>query len=385
MPLFAAETDFGDDYHMLIDAVGEYARQELFPLDRRWDEGQSSVYEVLPRLGGMGLLSLCVSQEWGGVGCPHRVYAAIIHELARWSPSVAVTVAVHTMVGKILANFAQEPHRQQWLQGWSDPAHFSAFALSEANAGSDAAAVATSIVEADGGYCLNGEKMWISNGMHARWFLTLGRLRGVPEDESLCALLVDGESPGVERTEIRGKMGLRGSETAVIHFQDVPVAADHLIGLRGKGLQVCLSSLNEGRIGIAAQASGIAESCLEEMVSYARQREQFGQPIGKFQAIGNMIADSAVELEAAKALIRRAAGEVEAGDVPPMTSSMAKLYATEAANRIAYRAVQIHGGMGFVHECRVEQLYRDVRVTTLYEGTSEIQRHVIARELAGEP
>jgi alkylation response protein AidB-like acyl-CoA dehydrogenase len=330
----------------------------------------------------MGLLNVCIPEELNGLGCPFHVYAAIIHEIAVWSPSTAVTISVHSMVGHVLEKYVTGSLRDKWLSGWGDAANFAAFALSEAGAGSDAAAAATTAVEVDGGYSVNGEKMWITNGMRSRWFLTLVRLQGVPKEESLCAVVVDGNEPGLERTEIHGKMGIRGSETAVASLTDVFVPADHLIGERGRGLQVCLTSLNEGRIGIAAQATGIAEACLTEMVSYARQREQFGRPIGKFQAVANMIADSAVELQAAKELTWRAARKVDAGRCDPATGSMAKLYATEAANRIAYRAVQVYGGAGFVNECRVEQLYRDARVTTIYEGTSEVQRILIARELA---
>jgi len=382
MPLVPPGAELSEDYRMIIEATREFAKAELLPLDRKWDANESSVNEILPTLGEMGLLNLCIPEELNGLGCPYRIYAAIIHEIAVWSPSTAVTIAVHSMVGHVLKKFVTGPLRNRWLDGWGDAANFAAFALSEAGAGSDAGAAATTAVKVDGGYRVNGEKMWITNGMHGRWFLTLVRLQSVSEEETLCAVVIDGNEPGIERTEIHGKMGIRGSETAVMSLSDVFVPADHLIGERGKGLQVCLSTLNEGRIGIAAQATGIAEACLNEMVSYARQREQFGRPIGKFQAVANMIADSAVELEAAKALTWRAASMVDAGACDPASSSMAKLYATEAANRIAYRAVQVHGGTGYVNECRVEQLYRDARVTTIYEGTSEVQRILIARELA---
>lgn len=382
MPLFPPNAELSEDHRLLIDAAREFAQAELLPLDRKWDTGESSVAEILPTLAQMGLLNISLPEQLNGLGCPFCVYAAILHEIGVWSPSTAVTISVHSMVGHILEKCAREPRRSEWVGGWGDAANFAAFALSEAGAGSDAGAATTAAVEVDGGFRVNGEKMWISNGMTGRWFLALVRLQGVPEEESLCALLFDGNEPGIERTEIGGKMGIRGSETAVAGLTDVFVPADHLIGERGKGLWVCLTTLNEGRIGIAAQATGIAEACLSEMVSYAREREQFGRPIGKFQAVANMIADSAVELEAAKALTWRAAYRVDAGTCDPGTSSMAKLYATEAANRIAYRAVQVHGGAGYVNECRVEQLYRDARVTTIYEGTSEVQRILIARELA---
>ncbi|MCO6436219.1 MAG: acyl-CoA dehydrogenase family protein [Phycisphaerae bacterium] len=381
MPLIPLEVELEEDHRLLLDAVREYAQHELLPLDRKWDRDESSVIEVLPHLGEMGLLNLCVPEEYGGLAVPYRVYAAIIYELAKWSPSVAVTIAVHSMVGKILTKFVEGAAREEWLQGWGRPEHFGAFALSEAGAGSDAAAVRTTADRSEGGWVLNGEKMWITNGMHARWILTLARVQGVPEREALCAFVVDAQENGVKRDKILGKMGIRGSETAVISLSGVFVPMEHRVGKPGQGLAACLSSLNEGRIGIAAQAAGIAEACLDEMVTYAREREQFGRPIGKFQAVANMIADSAVELEASRSLIWRAAGDVDAGRLDPTAASMAKLYATEAANRIAYRAVQVHGGTGYVNECRVEQLYRDARVTTIYEGTSEVQRIVIARQI----
>ena len=382
MSLAPNNVELGEDQAALIEAAREFARGELLPLDRKWDEDESSVAEILPTLGGMGLLNMLVPEELGGLGCSYTTYAAILHEISACSASTAVTISVHSMVGAIVDRFAAEPLRSQVLSDWGSAASFAAFALSEAGAGSDAAAAKCAAEKVGGGYRLNGEKMWITNGLTGRWFLTLVRLDGAPDGEGLCALLVDGEETGVERTEIHGKMGIRGSETAVANFTDAFVPDDHLLGEAGQGLEVFLSSLNQGRIGIAVQATGIAEACLDEMITYARQREQFGRPIGLFQGVGSMIADSAVELEASKLLTWRAACRVDAGEMDRRASSMAKAYASEAANRIAYRAVQVHGGTGYVRECRVEQLYRDARVTTIYEGTSEIQRVIIARELA---
>ncbi len=382
MALAPHKVGLSEDQRMLIAAAQEFARNELLPLDRKCDQDESSLAEVLPILGEMGFLSICIPEEFNGLGCSYQTYAAIIHEISACSPSTGVMISVHSLTGNIVAKHAPEPLRSEVLSTWGDHASFGAFALSEADAGSDAGAAKASAVEVDGGFCLNGEKMWVTNGMSGRWLLTLVRLNSLPGKDGLIALLVDGNQPGVERTAIHGKMGIRGSDTAVIHFSDVFVPAGHLIGERGKGLQVMLSGLNEGRIGIAAQSTGIAEACLDEMIAYAREREQFGRPIGRFQAVGNMLTDSAVELEVAKSLVWRAAGKVDASRPNPEASSMAKLYASECANRIAYRAVQVYGGAGYVNECRVEQLYRDARVTSIYEGTSEIQRIVIARELA---
>ncbi len=382
MSLVPTHVSLSADQTALIEAAREFARAELLPLDRRCDQDESSVAPILPKLGDMGLLTMLVPEDLGGLGCAYSTYAAILHEIAVFSPAVCVTIGVHSMVGAIIEGFFPDPLRTELLSTWGRPESFSAFALSEAGAGSDAAAVQATAQRVDGGYRVNGEKMWISNGLSGRWFLSLFRMKDRGHDRDLCALLVDGHEPGVGRTPIKGKMGIRGSETAVINFTDAFVPDRYLVGQPRRGLEVFLSTLNRGRVGIAVQATGIAEACLMEMIAYAKQREQFGRPIGKFQAIADMIAQSAVELEAAKVLVWRAAYRIDGGMTDRKASSMAKVYATEAANRIAYRAVQVHGGAGYVHECRVEQLYRDARVTTIYEGTSEIQRILIARELA---
>ena len=383
MSLYGKDVSLPDDQLAMIDHIGEYAREVLLPLDREWDrhEDTQSVYDVLDQLSEMGFLNLMLPESAGGLGCNYQTYAAILHELAYASPSTAVTVAVHNMVGKVLGLSGKEPHKQTWLEGWGKAENFGAFALSEAGAGSDARAVTTKAVKVDGGYEITGEKMWITNGMHARWFLTMARIDGAEAGNDLLAIVVDGNADGLGRSKIEGKMGIRGSETAVISYDNVFAPDDYVLGEPGTGLRVFLATLNEGRIGIGCQASGIAEACLDEMTSYASQRFQFNQPIGKFQAVSNMIADSAMELEASRALIARAAFMVDQKTPDRSASSMAKLYATESANRTAYRAVQIHGGSGVVNECRVEQLFRDVRVTTIYEGTSEIQNLLIAREL----
>lgn len=381
MPLAPFETSLTEDERMLVEAARDFARNELLPLDRKCDEDEASVAQTLPQLAEMGFMNLCLPEEVNGLGCSYRTYAAILHEISWASPSSSDTLSVHNMVGSIVNKCAVEPLRTEVLSNWGTPESFAAFALSEANAGSDAGAVRVAATPADGGYVISGEKMWITNGMNSRWFLTLARIQGGEHDGQLAAFLVDGQREGLERTKIHGKMGIRGSETAVINYADVFVPAEYLIGEPGQGLKVMLSTLNEGRIGIASQASGIIEACLDEMVSYAKEREQFGRPIGKFQAVQQMIADSAVELESSKVLIWNAASLLDAGTPSRSAGSMAKLYASEAANRTAYRAVQVFGGSGYVREFRVEQLYRDARVTTIYEGTSEVQRIVIGRSL----
>ncbi len=371
-----------EDQSILVRAVGEFARKELLEADRRWDIDETPLYDMLPATAEMGLMSLTLPEAFGGLDCSMLSYAAIIREVSYASPSMAVTLSVHNMVGKILNRFGREDVKGAWLDEFGRAESLAAFAISEADAGSDPSAVKTAAVKVDGGYRVTGSKMWITNGLHGRWFLVL--VRTDPDKSGsagLSAVVIDGNEAGIERDVIHGKMGIRGSETVVLHLNNVFVPESYLLGKEGDGLKVFLGALDEGRIGIASQAMGISRACFDEMTSYASQREQFGQPIGRFQAIQNMVADSAVEVEASQLLIDRAAYLVDAGRKSSQACAMAKLFASEAANRIAYRAVQVHGGAGYVRDCRVEQLYRDARVTTIYEGTSEIQRHVIAREL----
>jgi alkylation response protein AidB-like acyl-CoA dehydrogenase len=223
--------------------------------------------------------------------------------------------------------------------------------------------------------------MWITSGQEGPWFVVLAQTRRLGDKDGMCMILIDARQDGFERLEIKGKMGIRGSDTFGLHFTDVRAPLDHLLGEEGDGLKLSLVALDGGRIGIASQSTGIAEACLDEMVSYAKQRVQFGRPIAKFQAIQKMIADSQAELAAAKLLIAQACEQAENGAGYTAAAAKAKLYASEMAGRVADRAVQVHGGTGYVNDSRVEQLYRDARVTRIYEGTSEIQRLVIARQL----
>jgi alkylation response protein AidB-like acyl-CoA dehydrogenase len=370
-----------EDHRILIEGVRDYARGELLPREREWDRTESSCCEMLPQLSEMGLLGLRVPEADGGIACPMVPYAHIIRELAYASPSVAVTIAVHSMVCEIIKMYAAAQVRSHLLAQLASPGNLAAFAISEADAGSDPASARTRAERVEGGWRLNGSKMWVTNGITGRWFVVLARTGEGRSSKDLSMLLLDTEQPGVSRTHIHGKMGIRGSETAEMGLDNVFIPADALLGEPGDGLKIALSALDGGRIGIASQAIGIAQACLDEMVSYSKQRRQFEQPIANFQAIQWMIADSATELAASQLLVDRAAALKEDGQPFTSEASMAKLFASEAANRIAYRAVQVHGGSGFCNEFRVEQLYRDARITTIYEGTSEIQRVVISRAL----
>jgi butyryl-CoA dehydrogenase len=377
-------TTLSEDHRMLIDGVREYARGELLSRDRQWDRSETSCCELLEQFAQMGLLGLRVPEELGGLGCPMLPYAQIIRELAYASPAVAVTISVHSMVCEAVRMYAAPRVRDEILRRLTSPDNLSAFAISEPDAGSDPASARTRAERVEGGWRLFGSKMWVTNGLTGRWFVVLARTNTQGTHRDLSMFLMDARQAGVQRSPIHGKMGIRGSETAEMALDGAFVPEQNLLGQVGEGMRVALSALDGGRIGIAAQALGIAQACLDEMISYARQRRQFDRPIADFQAIQWMIADSATEIAAAELLMEQAALLKDAGRPFTRQASMAKLFATEAANRIAYRAVQIHGGSGFVNEFRVEQLYRDVRVTTIYEGTSEIQRLVIARSLLRE-
>lgn len=374
-------TFISDDHRLLIDAVRDYARGELLASDTEWDRQESSCCERLGQLTEMGLLGLRVPEAQGGLECPMLPYAHIIRELAYASPAVAVTISVHTMVCEIIRMYAAASVREDVMQQLALTGNLSAFAISEPDAGSDPGSAKTRAEPVDGGYKLYGSKFWVTNGITGRWFVVLARTDNQGNHKDLSMLLLDAQQDGVERRPIHGKMGIRGSETGEMNLDGAFVPSDYLLGSPGDGMKIALSALDGGRIGIASQAIGIGRACVDHMISYAKERQQFGRPIADFQAIQWMLADSQTELDASQLLTDRAAVLKESGETFTQEASMAKLYATEAANRIAYRAVQVHGGTGYVNECRVEQLYRDARITTIYEGTSEIQRLVIARHL----
>ncbi len=374
-------TAISEDHRFLIEGVRDYARGELLELDKQWDREERSCCERLDQLYEMGLLGLRIPEEAGGIAVPMLPYAHIIRELAYASPSVAVTVSVHSMVCEAIKMFACDAIRDQMQHKLATAGNLSAFAISEPDAGSDPGAAKTRAEPVEGGWKLTGSKFWVTNGIVGRWFIVLARTADTGNSRDLSMFLLDAQSDGVDRRPIHGKMGIRGSETGEMNLDGVFVPREHLLGEEGDGLKIALSALDGGRIGIASQAIGIGLACVDMMVSYSKERVQFKQPIASFQAIQWMIADSQTELDAGQLLVDRAADLKESGTSYTREASMAKLFASEAANRIAYRAVQVHGGTGYVNECRVEQLYRDARITTIYEGTSEIQRYVIAREL----
>lgn len=370
-----------EDHAVLVSAVRDFARAELVERDRHWDRTEASCCVELGPVYEMGLMGLRVPEAAGGLECPMVPYGHIIRELAWASASMAVTVGVHNMVAEIVRNFAADAVRDGMLPLLATPGNLGCFAITEPNGGSDARSATTRAERVAGGWKLYGPKMWVTNGITGKWICVLARTGVSGTSKDLSMLLMDAEQEGVKRRPIHGKMGIRGSETADMSLEGAFVPERNLLGEHGWGMRIALSALDGGRIGIGSQAVGIATAALDEMIAYSRQRVVFGRPITDFQAIQWMIADSQADLMASQALIDRAAWLKDEGRPFTQAASMAKLYASEAANRVAYRAVQSHGGYGYVNEFRVEQLYRDARITTIYEGTSEIQRVVIARNL----
>ncbi len=376
-----------EEHRLLQNMVREFAEKEIAPIAEKMDEEEFFPVEIHKKLAQLGLNAITIPTEYGGSGMDTIAFALAIMELARVSASIAVTQSVTNMVAEGIWRFGNEEQRRKYLPKIASGEYVAAsFALTEPWAGSDAGSIKTTAVRDGDHYVINGSKIFITSGAYAGVIMVAAVTDKSKGKKGISVLLVEKDTPGLTIGKEERKMGQRGSNTVELVFEDCRVPAENLLGNEGDGFKIMLADLDGGRIGIGALACGVMRACLEEMVKYSKGRVQFGQPIANFQAIQWMIADTATELEAAEALVLRAAWLKDlflAGKGGRFTkeASMAKLFATEAANRAAYRAVQVHGGYGYSREFPVERYYRDIRVTTLYEGTSEIQRLVIARNI----
>jgi butyryl-CoA dehydrogenase len=336
------------------------------------------------KLRANGFFGLSFPEEYGGLGVDTVTYAVVVEELAKASAGVCIMVTVHNSVGYYpVAMFGSEETKAEYLPRMA-AGEIAAFCVSEAGAGSDAAGLQATARKDGDHYVLDGSKMWVTNGTRAAFFVVLARTPGSESHRGIHAFLVPRETEGLSVAKKEDKMGLRASDTCVIALDGARVPAANLLGREGDGFRIGMTALDGGRIGVAFQAVGIGQACLEAAVKYAMVREQFGKPLARQPVIGNMLADMGTELEAARLLGYRAAWLKDQGRSYTKEAAMAKLFATEAAGRAADAALQIHGGYGYVKEYDVERYYRDVRVTRIYEGTSEIQRVVIARDLLRE-
>ncbi len=375
--------ELNEDQKMIREMVRDFAEQEIRPGVQKRDEEGRFIAELLPGLAELGLLGMIVPEAYGGSGLDSVAYAVAIEELARVCPSTAVTVSVtNSVCQEPILRFGNEEQRRRFLPPLASGRQLGGFCLTEPGAGSDAGALKTRAVRDGDCYVLNGSKAWITNTHVGKTFVVLANVNPDLGHRGITAFVVTSDLPGFTFLPEEKKMGLRASITSGVAFEDCPVPAANRLGEEGMGMKIALATLDSSRIGIAAQAVGIGQGALEEAVRYGRGRETFGKPIAEHQAIQFMLAEAATNLEAARLLTHRAAF-MKDEEVPGLSraSSMAKLYASEAAKAICDSAVQIHGAYGYSREYAVERFYRDVRVTTIYEGTSEVQRMVIARSL----
>jgi len=372
-----------DEHQRLVQATArKYAQDSLAKVAARLDREGRFPLEQLRELAELGMMGINVPEEYGGAEAGVVAYALAMMEIAQACASTAVTMAVTNMVGEAIVKFGTPEQRRRYVPELTSgrfPA--GAFGLSEPSGGSDAAALRTSARRDGAGWVLSGEKQWITSGDQAGVLIVWARTQPGPGSRGISAFLVEGGQPGLHVGKHEDKMGLRASSTVSLAFEDMRVRADQLLGEEGHGFAIAMAALDGGRIGIASQAVGIATAALGASVKYAKERRAFGQPIGEFQAIRFLLADCDTQIEAARLLTLRAAGLKEKGAPCSREASMAKLFATEAANRVCDAAVQVHGGYGYIDEFPVERHYRDVRASTLYEGTSEVQRLVISREV----
>jgi alkylation response protein AidB-like acyl-CoA dehydrogenase len=379
--------DLSEEQQLVARTARDFADRALAPRARARDEQEIFPVEELGALAKLGLLGVNVPAAYGGAEAGAVAYALTMMELARGDASVAVATAVTNMAAELICQWGDEEQKRRHVPKLvGGPYLCGSFALSEAHAGSDAAALRTRAERLPGGgWRLNGSKQWITSGSHAGLFVVWAKTDPAAGSRGISAFLVEKGAPGLGIGKPEDKMGLRGSTTVPLTFDDVEVGADALLGREGDGFRIAMTALDGGRIGIGAQAVGMSTAALEAAVRYARERVQFGVPLAQHQAIQLMLADMAIWRDAARLLVLRAAWRKEQGLPFTREASIAKLFASEKACKIADMAIQVHGGYGYTRELPVERYLRDVRVTRIYEGTSEVQRIVIARQEMMKP
>jgi len=371
------------DQLLIRDTVRQFMETEMRPIIREYERAHKFPTEQIRRLGEMGYCGMLIPEEWGGAGTDTISYALMLEEVARVEASTAVVLSVTNSVASVpLLKHGTDAQKKKYLSRLARGEIIGAFCLTEPGAGSDAAGIQTRAVRSGDHYLLSGTKIWVSNGDISGLYVVFAKTDPNAGARGVTAFLVEPSFPGFRVSRYEEKMGMHLSPTVELVFEDCRVPAENRLGEEGHGLKIALEALDGGRIGIAAQSVGLAQGAMEAAVRYAKQRRTFGQPIAEYQAIQWMIADMQTEIEAARALMHYAASVRDSGSqrLGPH-SSRAKLYASEMANRVAYKAVQIHGSLGYSRESDVERMYRDARVLTIYEGTSEMQRLVIARDL----
>lgn len=369
---------------MIRRVVREFAEREIAPAMRDYDRAERFPWEILRKMAPLGLLGGPVPQEYGGMGLSFLTYAMVIEELGRADTALRTTVSVHSSLGELaILNYGTEEQRRKYLPRLASGEMIASFAMTEPDAGSDAAGMQTRAELRHGEWIINGTKLWVTNGGLGGLAIVFAQTDKREGVKGITAFIVEHGAPGFTSREIRGKLGLRSGSTAEFVFTDCRVPRENILGAVGDGFKIALACLDNGRLGIAAGCVGLAQACIDASTKYARERKQFGRTLGSFQLIQEMVAQMVTETEAARLLVYKAAYLKDRGQRNTREVSMAKLYAAEVAQRAADRALQIHGSYGYSDEYAIERHYRDVRADAIYEGTAEMQKLIIGRHVLG--
>ena len=378
-----AAYELTEDQRQIGDLAAEIAQREIAPHIAQWDREHVFPRDLYTKLTAAGIMGLLVPEEYGGAGADYVSYARAIEEIARVDAGSAVTVSVHSMISMAILKLGSEEQKRRYLPKLAQEDTIAGFALTEPDAGSDAAALRASAKRDGDGWVLSGRKQWCTNGGYSTVMMGMFRTGGSGA-RGISAFLVDNDLPGVAVEKVTEKLGIHTSNTCDVAFDNVRVPATAMLGEEGTGFSNAMTALTGGRIGIAAQACGILGACLDASVKFAQERSAFGRPIGAFEGISFKIAQMATDLDAARLLTYRAAALYDAGKPFDVEASKAKYFASTAARKHAAEALQIHGGYGYTTEFPVERYYRDAKITEIYEGTSEIQQIIISRAYLGK-
>ena len=371
-----------EEQQMVREMARSFAREVLLPNAGEWARNRFFPRDALGQMGDLGLLGMLVPPEWDGAGSDHVAYALALEEIAAGDGATSTIMSVHNSVACMpILKFGSKAQKERFLRPMARGQSLGAFCLTEPQAGSDAAALRCRARRVDGGWRIDGAKQFITTGQHANVSIVFAVTDPSMGKKGISAFIVPTDTPGYEVAKIEEKMGQSASDTALIQFNDCQVGDEQLLGGEGEGYRIALSNLEGGRIGIAAQSVGMARAALEAAITYARDRTSFGKPIFEHQAIAFRLADMATKVEVARQMVLHAAALRDAREPCLREASMAKLFASEMAERVCSGAGQIHGGYGYMEDFPVERIYRDVRVCQIYEGTSDVQRMVIARSL----